>query len=275
MYQVLEEGKNGEKRKLKVFMKIRISVIFVFVFCFLAKAENNPRTIYYLPFAVYMVNETGEIYGSKQVLFLGALRSTTCNENDMYSYESWIRKQFYDHIENLYKANLGVHHDLEGRYGYYRWEDGQEELLGIYESLAARYPNKVFVNTFYFNCSNTVNTNIQTGYYRNTIGDSGYIENLGDGKYKFSLWQGINKKPERNNWYNTGTGIMGRDELIHSVQPAVEGYPFSEYTFEGYWKIIDSGTMELVKYRNYLKSSPPTSDDWGWEEGPVYKIVTN
>jgi hypothetical protein len=270
-----EEGRMDKNRKFKFFKKISIVVILVLVFCFLAKAEDRLRTIHYLPYAVYMVNDTGKIYGSKQVLFLGVVRSTTCNENDRYSYESWIAKQFTDHVENLYQASLGVQHDLEGRYGYYKWENGREELLGLRERVAERFPIKVFVNDFYFNCPNTVNTNIQTGQYWNTLGDSGYIENLGDGKYKFSLWQGKKRKPERNNWYNTGTGTMGKDGLIHSVQPAVEGYPFSEYTFEGYWKIIDPGTMKLVKYRNYLKSSPPTSDDWGWQEGPVYKIVSH
>ncbi len=257
-------------------MKIRIGVIFVLIFCFLAKAENNIRTIYYFPYVVFLVGETENIYVSKQVLFIGSVRNTTCNENDVASYRNWIARQFIDHVENFYRADLGVRHEWEGSSGYWKWEDGEEELLETYESLAARFPNKVFVNTFYFNCPNTVNTNIQTGYFRNTLGDSGYIENLGGGKYRFSLWQGTNSRPESNNWYNTGTGILGADGLIHSVQPAVEGYPFSEYTFEGYWKIIDSGTMELIKkYRNYLKSNPPTSDDWGWEKGPIYKTVTN
>ncbi|MDR9410448.1 MAG: hypothetical protein RI573_16510 [Balneolaceae bacterium] len=260
-------------RKIKVSFKFKIGVIFVLAFCFIAIAANRLRTIHYLPFAVYMVNETGEIYNSKQVLFIGNVRSTVCSENDAVSYQGWIRKQFYDHIESLYQANLGVQHDLEGRHGYWRWEDGRNELIGIYERLAQRYPNKVFVNTFYFNCSNTVNTRIQTGRYWNNIGDSGYFEDLGGGKYKISLWQGRNRNPTNNNWYNTGTGTIGRDGLIHSVQPAVEGFPFSEYVFEGYWKIIDSGTIKLVKHRNYLKSSPPTSDEWGWQEGPVYEIV--
>lgn len=133
-----------------------------------------------------------------------------------------------------------------------------------------------FGKTAMFDEPVNVNVKIRSGYYWNTIGDSGHIQDLGGGKYKFRLWQGKKRKPEKTNWYNMGTGTMGQNGLIHSTQPAVDGYRNSEYTFEGYWKIIDSGTIELVKYRNYLKKNPPNSeDDWGWKEGPVvYEIVT-
>lgn len=113
---------------------------------------------------------------------------------------------------------------------------------------------------------------IRTGHYTNNLGDSAYIESLGDGNYKISAWHGKENVPSKTDWYNSGKGKM-QNGLIHSIQPAVEKHPYQEYEFEGYWKIICPGKIKLEKHRNYLKGQKP-NNDVGWKkEGVIYNLV--
>ncbi len=141
----------NKNSRCKVISKIRLSIIVAFSFCFMAKAHAEVRTIYYLPYASYQINYTGNVYQSKQVIFLGTVRSTTCDENHSASFQGQIQVQFIQHIESNYEAKLGVRAQWTERIGYWRWDTG-EELLGMYKRIAARYPNVEYIDTFYFNC---------------------------------------------------------------------------------------------------------------------------
>ena len=252
---------------------IRITLIFAIVFGLAAKAGNETRTIHYLPYALYWVNDTGEMYNSKQTLFLGTIRSTTCRVNDQASYKSWIQGQFSRHVESTYQSSLGVRHELEGRGAYWQWEDGRRILEETYNKMVERYPNKVYVNTFYLNCGSTLNTQLTTGRYWDANGNSGYFKELGEGNYWIELWQGKEASPAPQNWYSNGKATMRQDGIIHSVLYAVEGHEHFEWGFEGYWQITDSETIKLLKYRNFLKASPPTSSEEGWKDGFEYKLA--
>jgi hypothetical protein len=127
-------------------------VILVLALGLVTKASAGMRTICYLPFANYQINYTGNVFQSKQVIFLGTVRCTMCDDTQSVSFQGQIQVQFTGHIESLYGSRLGVRHEWQERLGYWRW-DSPEELLGMHQRIAARYPNIVHVDTFYYNCA--------------------------------------------------------------------------------------------------------------------------
>jgi len=180
-------NKNGRS---KIISGIRLGIIVAFSLCFMAKAQAEVRTVYYLSYADYRIMYTDNVYQSSQVIFLGTVRSVTCKVNDQASIQGMIQKQFTDHIESNYGSRLGVRAELQERIGYWRWDTG-EELLGMYKRIAERYPNVEYIDTFFLNCGATQAYNlVQSGNFSGFGSQSGP---WGKGQYS-----------QNGIWWNSG-----------------------------------------------------------------------
>lgn len=111
----------------------------------------QPRTVYYLPYAMYYVNATGRRNQSKQWVFIGTVKSTRCDFKKRFGYRGQIQSQFSEHIEGYYKSSLGVRHSLAERIGYWRF-DTPAQLVGMRARIARRYPNVISVPDFVWYC---------------------------------------------------------------------------------------------------------------------------
>ncbi len=244
-----------------------------FAFFFTGEARAGARTIYYLPYSSYWVNYTGHPYNSTQVIFLGNVRSTVCEENFAVGIEGQIRVQFTNHIERLYGSRLGVRHEWSERIGYWRWDNGNE-LIGMHERIAKHYPHVVYVGDFFFDCGGGIQSfNLSSGYFQSTMGDTAMIRNIGGGKYRFDVWQGSAASPSVQGWYNIGEGTLGSDGFIHCIHRNVDGYFNPNDQTESYWQIVDNQTIRQVRYRRYAKGVIP-DPNWGWQQnGPTFKLI--
>jgi len=196
-----------------------LGIIVAFCFYLRAEPQARVRTIYYLPYASYWINYTGELYNSKQVIFLGTVRSTTCKESDRASFQWMIQGQFSRHIESNYGNRLGVRAELAERIGYWRWDTG-EELLGMSERIAKRYPNVEYIDTFFFNCGAT-----QTQTYNLVQGG-----NFSDFGNQNGAW-GKGQYSQNGIWWNSGkaqssaqTVTLKPDDTLylqHGIQTAL------------------------------------------------------
>jgi hypothetical protein len=256
----------------KTLWKMGLGIQLALSLGFAVEAKAGYRTIYYLPYASYQINYTGNLYQSEQVIFLGTVRSVVCDESQQNSIQGEIQLQFTQYIESQYRARLGVRYQWQERLGYWRWDTG-EELLGMHKRIAERYPLVEHITTFYFNCGGLAQKILSSGRFKSDAGDSALINDLGGGRYHFQAWQGAGDKPEANAWHNEGVGTMGSDGLIHCIHSSVIGYANPHIITESYFQIIDSVSIKQVKYRFYTEDTKPVSQDSGWREGPTWSFV--
>jgi hypothetical protein len=174
----------------KALVGIRVGLIIALSLCFTVDAQAKLRTLYYLPYANFQIQYKPNPYQSKQVIFLGTVRSTTCNEKNRASFRWMIPTQFTKHIESKYGDRLGVRAEWQERLGYWRWDSG-EELIALRERIAKRYPNVEYIDTFFFDCGATQSFNlIQSG-------------NFSDFGSQNSAW-GKGQYSQHGIWWNSG-----------------------------------------------------------------------
>jgi len=261
----------NKKGRCKIFF-IRLGIMAALAFFFKGEAQAGVRTIFYLPYANYWINYSGNTYNWAQVIFLGNVRSTSCDENQAAGIQGQIQVQFTDHIERLYGSQLGLRHEWNERIGYWRWDTG-DELVGLHARIAQQYPNVVYVGDFFFNCGGGFQSfNLSSGLFQSNMGDTALIRNMGGGKYYFEIWQGSVARPSVQGWYNIGEGILGSDGLIHCIHMNVVGYANPNDQTESYWQIVDGQTITQVRYRRYAKNVRP-DPNWGWQSGPTFKFM--
>lgn len=121
------------------------------ILTFTQTQNRKKRTVYYLPYANYIVNKTGRRNQGRQTIFIGTVERAVCTYGHRFSYKNNIAYQFTQHIEAYHTAKLGKRRWMRERTGYWRF-DSPNELVGLRARIAKRYPIKEFIGDFRWYC---------------------------------------------------------------------------------------------------------------------------